>query len=354
MALLGLVQPGVAAAALSAGVSSQSIMNPVRTRRPALLQRPVEAVLPLVGGELLQHRGWRNRANLQRSNEAENVAPVLAARLDLDPVAHDGLQFGIARDRLDAGKPPAGTLVILATGALLMRLLHITSGAVAVAGGIILALLAVRMASGPGEGVKEGHLVPEGRRIAVYPLAIPYLLNPPRGSSSCFSPAPERLRRCRDLAAAGGSGQVARTWPPPVICRSGPWPHPLPAGCCSASVAVAHGLLPLALGAVLIVCVLAAVHHAEVVAHRVGEPFGTLVLALAITMIEVALIVSLMLAGGPATAALARDTVFAAVMIILNGIVGSACWRAARAMANRSSTCTGSTRRWRRSPPWPC
>ena len=86
--------------------------------------------------------------------------------------------------------------------------------------------------------------------------------------------------------------------------------------------AVAHGLLPLAFGAVLIVCVLAAVHHAEVVAHRVGEPFGTLVLALAITMIEVALIVSLMLAGGPATAALARDTVFAAVMIILNGIVG--------------------------------
>jgi Ca2+:H+ antiporter len=72
----------------------------------------------------------------------------------------------------------------------------------------------------------------------------------------------------------------------------------------------------------LIACVVAAVHHAEVVAHRVGEPFGTLVLAVAITVIEVGLIVSLMLAGGPATAALARDTVFAAVMIILNGIVG--------------------------------
>jgi Ca2+:H+ antiporter len=85
---------------------------------------------------------------------------------------------------------------------------------------------------------------------------------------------------------------------------------------------VAHGLFPFALGAGLIACVLAAVHHAEVVAHRVGEPFGTLVLALAVTVIEVALIVSLMLAGGPATAALARDTVFAAVMIILNGIVG--------------------------------
>src|SRR5271155_348102 len=68
--------------------------------------------------------------------------------------------------------------------------------------------------------------------------------------------------------------------------------------------------------------VFAAVHHAEVVAHRVGEPYGTLVLALAVTLIEVALIVSLMIAGGPATAALARDTVFAAVMIILTGIVG--------------------------------
>ena len=69
-------------------------------------------------------------------------------------------------------------------------------------------------------------------------------------------------------------------------------------------------------------CVMAAVHHAEVVAHRIGEPFGTLVLAMAVTVIEVALIVSLMLAGGEATSALARDTVFAAVMIILNGIVG--------------------------------
>ena len=68
--------------------------------------------------------------------------------------------------------------------------------------------------------------------------------------------------------------------------------------------------------------VLAAVHHAEVVAHRVGEPYGTLVLAIAITVIEVGLIVTLMLAGGPATAALARDTVFAAVMIIVNGMLG--------------------------------
>jgi Ca2+:H+ antiporter len=68
--------------------------------------------------------------------------------------------------------------------------------------------------------------------------------------------------------------------------------------------------------------VFAAVHHAEVIAHRVGEPFGTLVLALAVTLIEVALIVSLMTAGGEEAAGLARDTVFAAVMIILNGIIG--------------------------------
>ena len=82
------------------------------------------------------------------------------------------------------------------------------------------------------------------------------------------------------------------------------------------------GIYMVVVAAALVGGVLAAVHHAEVIAHRVGEPFGTLVLALAITIIEVALIVSLMLAGGPETAELARDTVFAAVMIILNGIIG--------------------------------
>jgi Ca2+:H+ antiporter len=72
----------------------------------------------------------------------------------------------------------------------------------------------------------------------------------------------------------------------------------------------------------LIAAVIASVHHAEVVAHRVGEPFGTLVLAVSITVIEVALIVSVMLAGGPDKATLPRDTVFSAVMIIVNGVVG--------------------------------
>jgi Ca2+:H+ antiporter len=68
--------------------------------------------------------------------------------------------------------------------------------------------------------------------------------------------------------------------------------------------------------------VLAAVHHAEVVAHRVGEPFGSLVLAVAVTVIEVGLIVTLMSAGGPEAGTLARDTVFAAVMITTTGIIG--------------------------------
>lgn len=72
----------------------------------------------------------------------------------------------------------------------------------------------------------------------------------------------------------------------------------------------------------LIGSVLSAVHHAEVVAHKVGEPFGTLILALAVTTIEVSLIVSLMLTGGPGTEELARDTVFAAVMIILTAMIG--------------------------------
>jgi Ca2+:H+ antiporter len=82
------------------------------------------------------------------------------------------------------------------------------------------------------------------------------------------------------------------------------------------------GLLVAACGLALFGAVLAAVHHAEVVAHRVGEPFGTLVLAVAITVIEAALILTVMLAGGAEKAGLARDTIYAAVMIIVNGVVG--------------------------------
>ena len=75
-------------------------------------------------------------------------------------------------------------------------------------------------------------------------------------------------------------------------------------------------------GIALIAAVFAAVHHAEEIAHAIGEPFGTLVLALAVTIIEVALIVSVMLGGGTDKSELPRDTVFAVVMLVCNGIVG--------------------------------
>jgi Ca2+:H+ antiporter len=75
-------------------------------------------------------------------------------------------------------------------------------------------------------------------------------------------------------------------------------------------------------GTALVGAVIAAVHHAEVVAHRVGEPLGTLVLALAVTAIETALILSMMIAGGDDMATLPRDAIYAAVMIICNGVVG--------------------------------
>jgi Ca2+:H+ antiporter len=91
------------------------------------------------------------------------------------------------------------------------------------------------------------------------------------------------------------------------------------------------GVIAAIAAAVLIATVFAAVYHAEVVAHRTGEPFGTLVLAIAVTVIEVALIVSVMIATPAGKAELARDTVFAAVMIVCNGIVGSCLlWGGAR------------------------
>ena len=84
----------------------------------------------------------------------------------------------------------------------------------------------------------------------------------------------------------------------------------------------ASGVVAVVAGIALIAAVFAAVHHAEEIAHAIGEPFGTLVLALAVTIIEVALIVSVMLGGGTDKSELPRDTVFAVVMLVCNGIVG--------------------------------
>lgn len=91
---------------------------------------------------------------------------------------------------------------------------------------------------------------------------------------------------------------------------------------------VTWGSTPSVVGGVLlalvhVVLVVVTVVHAEVIAHRVGEPYGTLVLALAVTVIEVSLIVTMMVADGPATESLARDSVFAVIMIVCNGVIGA-------------------------------
>ena len=104
------------------------------------------------------------------------------------------------------------------------------------------------------------------------------------------------------------------------------WTWIIPAlALCALITAFVIGVTPwvtLLCGVALAPTVFAAVHHAEVVAHKVGEPFGTLVLALAVTAIESALILSMMLAGGQDMAVLARDSIYAAVMIICTGVIG--------------------------------
>jgi Ca2+:H+ antiporter len=83
-----------------------------------------------------------------------------------------------------------------------------------------------------------------------------------------------------------------------------------------------NGISQIVAVVLLLLSVMSAVHHSEIIAHRVGEPYGTIILAVAVTIIEVSIIVSLMMSGGEETAALARDTVYSATMLILNGIVG--------------------------------
>ena len=115
------------------------------------------------------------------------------------------------------------------------------------------------------------------------------------------------------MSTATHSGTPLWTWLVPVLAL----------GLFLAALVTGVGtLLAVLCGVALMAAVIVAVHHAEVVAHRVGEPLGTLVLALAVTAIETALILSMMIAGGKDMAALPRDSIYAAVMIICNGVVG--------------------------------
>ena len=82
-----------------------------------------------------------------------------------------------------------------------------------------------------------------------------------------------------------------------------------------------RAVLPVVGLGVLLAVVFTTVHHADVIAHRTGEPYGTLVLTVAVTVIEVALILSIMLAG-KGQPGLARETVYAVIMVVCNGVVG--------------------------------
>ncbi len=117
-------------------------------------------------------------------------------------------------------------------------------------------------------------------------------------------------------SAQGGIFRSWRTWAPPIaalVMVALEEVHALHAG----EVWVAALVCLLLLGSVF-----AAVHHAEIIGHKLGEPFGSILLALAVTVIEASLIITAMLTSGGHGNTLVRDTVFAAVMIVLNGIVG--------------------------------
>jgi Ca2+:H+ antiporter len=99
--------------------------------------------------------------------------------------------------------------------------------------------------------------------------------------------------------------------------------------------------LPILLGMLLGAVIMAAVYHAEILAHYLGEPFGTLVLAFAVTVIETSLIVSIMLSEGGGAQTLARDTLIAAIMITINGIVGICLLAGGRRHHEQSYTQSG-------------
>lgn len=122
-----------------------------------------------------------------------------------------------------------------------------------------------------------------------------------------------------------------------------PWSALIPvAGCFGIFMGKPEGLpAVLGLGVLLGAAVIAAVYHAEIIAHRVGEPFGTLILAFSVTVIETSLIVSIMLSEGSSAQALARDTVMAAAMITLNGILGICLLAGGRRHHEQSFTQSG-------------
>src|SRR5450432_1886368 len=116
---------------------------------------------------------------------------------------------------------------------------------------------------------------------------------------------------CRALMGGQGHRMASHSYDATPI-----WGWAAPAGASLLLVLKTFGVVPSDAGLVLILAglllggaVFAAVHHAEVLAVRLGEPFGSILLAIAVTIIEVALIVSIMLSGAEGSENVARDTV---------------------------------------------
>lgn len=122
-----------------------------------------------------------------------------------------------------------------------------------------------------------------------------------------------------------------------------PWAILVPLlGVASLALGKPSSIVPIATLAILLgLVVMAAVYLAETLAHYLGEPFGTLVLALAVTVIETSLIVSIMLSDPTQTQTLARDTLIAAIMITINGIVGVCLLAGGRRHHEQSYTQSG-------------
>lgn len=127
------------------------------------------------------------------------------------------------------------------------------------------------------------------------------------------------------------------------LCGLRLWAVILPVLALAAILVGKPASLPLAIVCAVLLggAIMAAVYHAEVLAHYLGEPFGTLTLALAVTVIEVSLIVSIMLGEGAQAQALARDTLIAAIMITINGIVGVCLLAGGRRHHEQSYTQSG-------------
>ena len=129
----------------------------------------------LVDGADVDHSRWRDR-HLLGAADRHRPKPALVPFLEITAPLDAAAKRLVVRRMLVTAATVA--LVLMALGELLRALLHFTVGALSIAGGVILFVLAVAMVLGQDGG--HGHL-PAGKtplQLAQFPLAVPYLLNP--------------------------------------------------------------------------------------------------------------------------------------------------------------------------------